>query len=350
MQKKLIKNYSIEEVIERFKELGEKEFRARQLFSWMYSRNAESFEEMTVFSKDLRAKLSEKYILSPLVLEDRLISGLDATEKYLFKTHDGHYIESVLIKRDGSDDGKLTICISSQAGCAMGCSFCETAKIGFIRDLEVSEIIDQINHIRRVTGLDNNNIVFMGMGEPFMNYERVIKAATIINYSFGFHISSRRITISTCGVLSKLERYIDEGHLFNLALSVNDTESSKRLINMPVEKKYPISKVAEMLNKKFPVSRSRLTLEYVMRSDNITKQDAVRLKKLFHNTRIKLNLIPLNSSEKSDNIPTQKEIETFLEHLKIMNVPIIVRKSCGQDINGACGQLSGKKYKKAVNI
>ena len=343
--KKLIKNYSLEEVAEYFTSIGEKTYRARQLFSWIYDRNIESFNEMTNFSKELREKLSLEFELSPLTLEEKLVSDIDQTEKFLFRTLDNKYIEAVLIKNDGTEDGRLTVCVSSQIGCAMGCIFCGTAKMGFIRNLEPAEILDQLNQIRRATGLRNNNIVFMGMGEPFMNYENVLKAADIMNYSFGFHISVRKITISTCGVLPQIERFIDEKRMYNLALSLNDTDFTRRAVIMPVEKKYPFSKIASLLQKKFPVSRNRLTIEYVMRKDNISKTDAEKIKKLFKFGRIKLNLIPLNASSLDFIRPTDEEMSNFIKDLEIMNVPVSIRKSMGEDIGGACGQLSGERVK-----
>lgn len=339
-----IKDYSFDELLEVFISMGEKEYRVRQLFNWIYEKNVESFDEMTNFSKDLRSRLGERFILSPLTPEDRLISQLDGTEKFLFRTHDGHFIESVFLRNDGTDEGRLTICISSQVGCQMGCRFCETAKIGFIRDLSPGEILDQICHVRRFTGLKNNNIVFMGMGEPFNNYDNVLKAADIMNYTFGFHISVRKITISTSGILPAIERYINEKRLYNLALSLNDTLPEKRAVHMPVEKKYPFEKIAKLLEDKMPASRNRLTIEYIMRGDNISSDDARRLKKLFKYAHIKLNLIPLNPGKHTLPIPGEKDIENFLKELEIMNVPVSIRKSMGQDISGACGQLSGKKY------
>lgn len=340
----VIKDYSFEELLSVFLEMNEKEYRARQLFNWIYEKNVESFDEMTNFSKDLRKKLAERFILSPLVLEDRLVSSIDGTEKYLFRTHDNNFIESVFLRNDGTDDGRLTICISSQIGCPMGCRFCETAKIGFIRNLSPGEILDQICHVRRLTDLKNNNIVFMGMGEPFLNYDNVLKAADIMNYTFGFHLSVRKITISTSGIFPAIERYIDEKRPYNLALSLNDTEPGKRICNMPVEKKYPFEKISKMLETKFPASRNRLTVEYIMRSDNISTEDAKRLKRMFKHARVKLNLIPLNPGNHDLPIPGEEEIESFIKELEIMNVPISIRKSMGQDISGACGQLSGKKY------
>lgn len=344
MKKPFIKNLTLVEVEKIFSEMGEKPYRAKQLFNWIYEKNIENFHDMTNFSKQLRQKLEDSYILSPLFVEDRLVSKLDATEKYLFKTHDNLYIEAVFLKSDGSDDGRLTVCVSSQIGCKMGCRFCRTAKIGFKRNLETAEILDQLCHIRRITGLKNNNIVFMGMGEPFLNYDNVLKAADIMNYTFGFHISVRKITISTCGILDALIRFIDEKRPYNLAISLNDTETDKRRKNMPVEKKYPIEKISALLEEKFPVSRNRVTLEYVMRKDNIGKEDAARLKKMFKYSKVKLNLIPLNAGDNSCGLeaPDEEQMQEFIKELEIINVPISVRKSLGADINGACGQLAGK--------
>jgi 23S rRNA (adenine2503-C2)-methyltransferase len=340
-----IKDYSFDELLEIFTSMGEKEYRVRQLFNWMYEKNVSSFDEMSNFSKDLRVRLAAKFRLSPLKPEDRLKSEIDGTEKFLFKTHDDQFIESVFLRNDGTDEGRLTICISSQIGCQMGCRFCETAKIGFVRNLSPGEILDQICHVRRMTGLKNNNIVFMGMGEPFRNYDNVLKAADIMNYTFGFHISVRKITISTSGILPAIERYIDEKRPYNLALSLNDTLPEKRVLHMPVEKKYPFEKIARLLEYKFPASRNRLTVEYIMRGDNISADDARRLKKIFRHAHVKLNLIPLNPGSHSLPIPSENEIEIFLKELEIMNVPVSIRKSMARDISGACGQLSGKKYR-----
>ncbi len=343
-----IKNLSLEEAILLFQELGEKEYRARQLFNWLYERTIASFSEMTNFSKALRARLDETYTVSPLKLEEHLFSA-DGTEKFLFETGDGHFIESVLIRNEGNDDGRLTACLSSQIGCTMGCRFCSTAKIPFVRNLEPGEILDQLCHVRRLTGLRNNNIVFMGMGEPFMNYDNVLKAADIMNYSFGFHISARKITISTCGVLPAIERFIDEKRPYNLALSLNDTEFDKRKEYMPVENRYPFREIIDLLERKFPFSRNRVTIEYVMRNDNISREDARRLKKMFRYNKIKLNLIPLNRGPHNIDVPEKEDIDRFVKYLQIMNVPISVRKSFGDDISGACGQLSGKKYRHLTN-
>ena len=176
-----------------------------------------------------------------------------------------------------------------------------------------------------------------------MNYENVIRAADIMNYSFGFHISVRKITISTCGITPMIERYIDEKQPYNLAISLNDTESEKRAVNMPIEKKYPFKSINALLLDKFPVSRNRLTIEYIMRKDNISSEDASRLKKMFRYGRVKLNLIPLNPGGGDDDGPGEEDMDRFVRDLEIMNVPVSVRKSLGSDISGRCGQLAGKK-------
>ncbi len=342
-----IKDLSIGEAEEVIRLCGDKPYKARQLFNWLYERNVESYDSMTDLSKSLRFFLNESYHISPLIFEERQISALDGTEKYLFRTRDGNFIESVLIRNDGTDDGRLTVCVSSQVGCAMGCRFCQTAKLGFIRNLSPGEILDQLCQVRRLSGLRNNNVVFMGMGEPFNNYDNVIKAADIMNYTFGFHISTRRITISTCGITPALERYIEEKRMYNLAISLNDTLPEKRVMYMPVEKKYPISGICSLLQHSLPHSKNRVTIEYVMRKDNIGEDDAKRLKKMFRYSRIKLNLIPLNSGDHGIELPEQKDIEKFMENLRIMNIPISIRNSLGSDIYGACGQLSGIRYRVA---
>jgi len=343
--KQFIKDFDYDEVLSIFTELGEKDYRAKQLFIWLYEKHITNFDEMTNFSKELRSKFNERFIISPLTLEDRQTSSIDGTEKFLFRTIDNQFIESVLIKSEGNDDGRLTICISSQIGCPMGCKFCETAKIGYRRNLSTGEILDQVCHVRRLTGLNNNNIVFMGMGEPLLNYDNVLKTADIMNYTFGFHLSVRKITISTCGIMPAIERFIDEKRPYNLALSLNDTDPEKRIVIMPVEKKYPFKNIATMLNNKFPVSRNRLTIEYIMRKDNISIDDVKRLKKMFKYAKVKLNLIPLNPGQHTLPIPDKSEIDSFVKELEIMNIPVSIRKSMGSDISGACGQLSGKKYK-----
>jgi 23S rRNA (adenine2503-C2)-methyltransferase len=351
MHRPCIKNYTLPEAEALFESLNERTYRARQLFNWLYERNVETFDAMTDFSKDLRRLLDERYCLNPLSLADRIESTINGTQKFLFETRDGEFIESVLLRGE-SDDDRTTICVSSQVGCAMGCRFCRTASIGFRRNLGTAEILDQLCQVRRLSGIKNDNVVFMGMGEPFMNYDNVLAAAAIMNYSFGFHISVRRITISTCGITDAIERYIDEKKPYNLAISLNDTVPEKRKAFMPVENRYPADGIRCLLEGKFPVSRNRVTIEYVMRTDNISADDARRLKRMFRHSRIKLNLIRLNAGDHGLVPPSDEEVGAFIKELEIMNVPINIRKSAGSDIGAACGQLAGQRYhtRKALHV
>jgi len=339
---------------------SEPSFRLKQVEEAIFKNLITNWDEAKNLPASLREKLKEK---CPLEINAVLkVSKDNSTAKALIILKDGAKIETVLMKHNpkdthsfaGLDEDKSarnSICVSTQVGCPMGCAFCATGTLGLTRSLTQDEIIEQIlffaRHLKK-TEEKITNITFMGMGEPFLNYDNALKAADIMNYSFGFHLSVRKITISTSGIHPAIERYIDEKRPYNLALSLNDTESVKRLVNMPVENKYPFEKIAAMLNEKFPVSRNRLTIEYVMRKDNISRDDAKRLKKMFKYSRIKLNLIPLNKGNHELPIPTEQEIQEFIKELEIMNVPVSIRKSMGSDISGACGQLSGKKYRSEV--
>jgi len=343
MPAECVKNLTAGELSAYLESIGEKPYRARQIVNWLYEKNVASFDEMTNISRSLRERLAGRFDLNALRLVERMISRIDGTEKFLLETRDGHYIESVLIRNEGDDEGRLTVCLSSQVGCPLGCRFCETGRMGFIRNLETAEILDQLCLVRRISGVRNNNVVFMGMGEPFFNYDNVLRAADIMNYSFGFHLSVRKITISTAGIIAGIERFIDERRPYNLALSLNDVTPEKRALNMPVERSNPFEDVLSLLSKKFPVSRNRLTVAYVMRRDNTTVEDAKRLKAILRRGRIKLNLIPLNAGSHGMEPPDEEAISSFMRELSSMNVPITVRKSFGKDIFGACGQLSGRR-------
>lgn len=344
MKTHCIKNLSYNDALDLFTSLGEKEICARQIFVWLYGRNILSFDEISVFSKKLRDELADRFSLSALSCVDRKISSDGCAQKFLFRTYDDNYIESVLLRNSPDDSSRITICVSSQIGCAMGCSFCATAKIGFKRNIETAEIIDQLCQIRQITGLQNSNVVFMGMGEPFNNYDNCIKAAEIMNYSFGFHISVRRITISTCGIIPQIRRFFEEKHQFNLAISINDTDPAIRLKSMPVENRYPLSEISELIRSVKPANHGgKITLEYIMRKDNISRTNAESLRTLFGKTNIKINLIPLNPISKTDSIPDKQDMDLFINYCIEYKIPINIRKSLGSEIDGACGQLAGRR-------
>lgn len=313
-------------------------FRTKQLLHWIYGRYAQSLQDITELSKDWRNKLSRKAYISNLELLDRQVST-DATEKFLFRLEDEETIESVLI----TDEERLTLCISSQVGCAMGCRFCLTATLGLKRSLLPHEIADQIisaNRLimpRRIT-----NIVFMGMGEPLANFENVCDALWRITELMD--ISPKRITLSTSGIVPKIAELPKNAPPVNLAISLNATTDAVRNHIMPVNKTYPLATLLDAC-RKFPLPpRRRITFEYVMlKGINDTREDAVRLIKLLGRIPSKVNLIPFNPYEGSDfGKPGDERVLSFQKILVDNDVTTLIRKSKGQDISAACGQLRAK--------
>lgn len=310
-------------------------FRARQLIHWIYEKHVDSIQEITEFSKDLREVLSEKAYISRLDLIDRKISK-DGTEKFLFGLEDKETIESVLIP----DLDRLTLCISSQVGCAMGCGFCLTGKLGLKRNLNAYEIVDQIISVSKIIKPKKvTNIVFMGMGEPLANFENVVDSLWRIT---GFmKISPRKITLSTAGIVPKILEIPKAAPMVNLAISLNATTDSVRDYIMPINKKYPIKVLLDAC-RRFPLPpRRRITFEYVMLRDiNDSDEDAYRLIYLLKGIPSKVNLIPFNPFESSEfKRPDDKRVLSFQEILLKGNITALIRKSKGQDILAACGQL-----------
>ncbi len=330
--------------LERFAEsLGEKKFRGRQLFSWIYEKRANSFSEMTNLAKPLREKLERDAAVGHLELVEKTESKHTGTHKFLFRLRDEHLVESVYIP----DEDRRTLCISSQVGCALNCAFCATAKLKFKRNLDAGEIVDQVLFVERDLGIELTNIVFMGMGEPFMNYENVIRAAHLINHPDGIGIGTRHIVISTAGVVKNIYRYADEGHKYRLAVSLNSPYDDERQSIMPVAKKWNMEELINAVRYYTKRSKQILTFEYVLFDGlNDTPEHATALKKLVSPLNCKLNLIPYNSVLDQFKRPSAKRMELFMQQLHPLNAPVSVRWSKGDDINAACGQLAGK-YKKS---
>lgn len=360
--KKHIRNFDHGELVSIFEKEGIRPNRAKELCTWLYYKNALDFDEIQSFSRNIREKLSQFYNITSLELVSKVLSSdttnykktssdtnsdystvysSDTATKYLFRTKDGHFIESVLL----NDEGRFTICLSSQAGCAMNCSFCFTAKNGFKRSLECGEILDQLALIRNDSGINNTNVVFMGMGEPFENYENVVKASRIMEYTYGMNISKNRITISTCGILPKIKEFYLQQLPYNLAISLNDTDFKKRAEIMPIEKKFPFIEIAEFINKQRPYSKNRISIEYIMHSDNINKENALALKNLFNYNHILINLIKLNGNPDDFKVSEDQKIAQFVLLLEEYKIPFKIRKSLGEDINAACGQLASTLQK-----
>ncbi len=315
-----------------------KRYRGKQIFQWVYGKAAGSIDEMTNLSKEVRAVLAQKSYISNLSVVKRQVST-DGTEKYLFALEDGHSIESVLLP----EEDRLTICISTQVGCGMGCAFCLTGKNGLERNLKSSEIINQF--LKASEGLPQGkritNVVIMGMGEPFANYNNVIKAVEILTNPFGANIGARRITISTSGLIPGMKNLGASGLNVNLAISLNASTDEQRSIIMPVNKKYPL---AELLHacREFPLKqRKRISFEYVLIDGfNNSPEDAKRVARLLKGIRCKINLIPFNEFPGSQfKRPSESSVLTFQEILFDHNYTVFIRKSRGADILAACGQL-----------
>jgi len=341
-----IKALPVEEVTAFIENLGQKPYRAKQIITWIYNKLATSFREMTDLPKSLREMLNKTAFISNLKLQKRQISE-DGTQKFLFELEDGETIESVLIP----DKNRLTLCISSQVGCAMGCKFCMTGKLGLMRNLKAYEIVDQIIAVQRL--INNSpkitNIVFMGMGEPLHNFDEVIEALWRITNLIGF--SKRKITVSTVGIIPRIFELAEKGPQINLAVSLNATTDKVRNKIIPINKKNPLK---ELLNacRKFPLSpRRRITFEYILLEGiNDSKEDALRLVKLLKRIKSKVNLIPYNPLYQALPVthtalnepfrkPSEDKIRAFQKVLLNAGLTAMLRKSKGRDISAACGQL-----------
>ncbi len=324
--------------------LNEKPFRAKQLYEWIYKKAAADFAEITPFSKALRDKLENQYSLQTIEVAD--LSDVGDAYKYLFKLQDNQYVESVLMP---SDD-RMTLCISCQVGCAVDCQFCATGKMGFKRNLSVGEILEQVLYINRQTGTRISNIVFMGMGEPFLNYNGVIQASSILNDEDAFGIGSRRITISTSGIIPKIYQFADEDQPFRLAISLNDVDQARREASMPITKKYTIDELLKAALYYTKRSGKRITFEYVMiKNQNISAADAAKLKKITHPIDCKINLIPCNSRDDKFLRPSHEEAQQFKSWIETSK-PAFIRKTRGRSIDAACGMLHNKFTEKNIEI
>jgi len=337
MPKTDLKALSKKELGSFIKEQGIPAFRAKQLMHWIYEKRAESIDEITEFSKDLRERLSEKAYIRNLALLNRQISA-DCTEKFLFGLEDGESIESVLIP----DKNRLTLCISSQVGCAMKCRFCLTGKLKLKRNLKAHEIVDQIISVSRLIEEGYRkitNIVFMGMGEPLANFDEVVEA--LWRMTELMKISKRRITLSTSGIVPMIPELARRAPRVNLAVSLNAATDEVRNRLMPINKKYPLKSLLDAC-RRYPLDpRRRITFEYVMiQGINDTAGDAKRLIKLLRGIPCKVNLIPFNPYTGSEfRRPSDREIGMFQKILLGGNITALIRKSKGQDILAACGQL-----------
>ncbi|MCD6569462.1 MAG: 23S rRNA (adenine(2503)-C(2))-methyltransferase RlmN [Deltaproteobacteria bacterium] len=319
-------------------DLGEKPYRASQIFQWIYQKGITDFSEMSNIEKNLCKRLKSIASINYPLLIDRLISE-DGTEKLAYQLLDGSIIESVLIP----EDNHWTICVSTQVGCPMGCKFCYTASMGFIRNLNVGEIVSQVLYpIKAFRAKRISNVVFMGMGEPLLNYNNVARAVHIIRNPLGPGISKRRITVSTCGIVPKISKiWHDTGA--QLAVSLNAPTDKQRDALMPINKRYPLKALLDTL-KNYPLPRRcHITIEYVMLRDiNDSIDDAKNLFIILRGIRTKINLIPFNPWPGAIfDAPKTQDVLAFQEYLLARGIAVMVRKEKGRDIMAACGQLAG---------
>jgi len=336
-----LKSLNVSELREWIASLGKEKYRTTQVLRWLYSEGVESIDEMTNLSKRFREDLGLSSFISklhPLRIEE----ARDGTKKFLFRLDDGNRIESVLIP----DKSRLTLCMSTQVGCAMGCRFCLTGKKGLKRNLTASEILNQILAARQTLSENASmtNIVLMGMGEPLANYENTLKALTLMAYPDAFKFSSRRITLSTVGLLPELERLTKEKITFRLAISLNASNDETRSRIMPINRRYPLTELLALC-RRFPLKpRTRITFEYVlMEGVNDSPQDAKELVKILRGIPSKVNLIPLNEAPAIPfKRPSEEKIRRFQEILMESGLTAIVRTSKGSEISAACGQLEAK--------
>ena len=332
-----LKSMTLEELTRAVWEMGEKPFRARQLYQWMHQKLAADYDEMTNLPKGFREKLKEQEPLTVLTLEERLVSKLDGTEKYLFSLSDGNVIESVLMRyRHGN-----SVCISSQAGCRMGCRFCASTLGGLMRNLLPSEMLEQVYRIQSVTGERVSHLVVMGTGEPLDNYENLLRFLHLLTDENGLNISQRNVTVSTCGLVEKIRSLADEKLQITLALSLHASSQEKRKELMPVAYKYELGEVLDACRYYFQQTGRRVTFEYsLVNGVNDTEEEAERLSKLIKDMNCHVNLIPVNPIAERDYTPSKEgRIAAFKNKLEKNRINVTIRREMGRDIQGACGQL-----------
>ena len=335
--KKDLKSMTLEEVTEEMAALGEKSFRAKQIFDWMHVKLAESFDDMSSLSKELRQKLKDHFSLTCLKVAEERISKVDGTRKYLLVLEDGNVIESVWMQYHHGN----SVCISSQAGCRMGCRFCASTLDGLERNLRPSEMLDQIYRIQSITGERVSNVVVMGSGEPMDNYDNVVRFLRLISHEKGLNISQRNLTISTCGIVPGIRRFAEEGLAVTLALSLHAPNDEVRKTLMPVANSYKLKDVLEACHYYYEKTGRRLTFEYsLVRGVNDNPEEARALSRLIKDQHGHVNLIPVNPIKERDYVQSgQKAIRDFKNLLEKNGINVTIRREMGRDIGGACGQL-----------
>ena len=335
-----IKSMNLVELTEFVASIGEKAFRAKQLYQWLHVKQVYAFDDMTNLSKAFREKLNEVSFITDLKQEQVQISQIDGTRKYLFLLEDGNVIESVLMRYKHGN----SVCISSQVGCRMGCRFCASTLDGLVRGLTPSEMLDQIYRISKDIGERISNVVVMGTGEPMDNFDNLLKFIELLTDENGLHISQRNLTVSTCGIVPRMRELADYKLAITLALSLHASNQKKRLSLMPVANKYEIHEVVDACRYYFAQTGRRVTFEYsLVGGVNDTDEDAAELSQLIRGMNCHVNLIPVNPIKERDYVQSDTEsIQAFKAKLEKNGINVTVRREMGRDIDGACGQLRRK--------
>lgn len=340
MNKIGIKNFRINELEKIVHDMGKPRYRARQIFSWIYGKCTQSFDEMKTLPKSLTDNLDKHYYINEIKLETHIKSS-DGTEKFLFRLSDSNFVETVLI----SAKGRKTICLSTQVGCKFACCFCASGRKGFLRNLTSSEIIEQLLFLKCKMKYKITNYVFMGMGEPLDNYENTIKAIFIMNEKEGLAIGSRRITISTCGIIPAIDSLVSLGLQVNLSVSLHATDDKLRNELVPINRKYPLKDLIRACRHYVEKTGRVITLEYVLiKGKNHFPKDVEKLAAISKSLNAKINLIECNPvSGLKFEPPSGKDANLFKKKLLNKKVNVTLRRSKGADIKAACGQLAGEK-------
>ena len=334
-----IYNKSFNELVEYFLNIGEKKFKAEQVFDWLYVKRVDSFDSMTNIKKEIIEKLKEDFIIKNITL-DKVERDVEVN-KYLFTLEDGEHIESVLMRHDYG----TSICISSQVGCNMGCKFCESGRLKKRRNLNTSEMIEQILKVEEDIDERITHIVIMGIGEPFDNYENFTRFVEIVNYQKGINIGARHITVSTCGIVPKIDEFSEFPYQVNLAISLHAPNNEIRDQLMPINNRYKIEEVMAAVKRYIAKTNRRVTFEYIMLEGiNDTSECAEELCALLKGLNCYVNLIPYNETNNLGYKRSKKDtISNFYDIIKKRNIGVTIRREFGSNISAACGQLRSKK-------
>lgn len=336
-----IKSLTYDELLAEVQSIGLPKFRAGQIYKWLHQNGVQDFDEMTNISKELRAKLKEKYFIPNCIIEDKYQSWIDETVKYLFRLYDGEYVESVIMKYKYG----YTICVSSQVGCKMGCRFCASTLAGFKRNLLPAEMESQLHSAQNDLGIRISHIVLMGIGEPLDNYDNVIRFLRTVNNEEGLNISLRDVTISTCGIVPRIYDLIDEGIPVTLTLSLHAPNDMIRSSMMPINDRWGVDEAIKACREYAVKTKRRVSFEYTLINGvNDTDACARELASKLHGFISHVNLIPVNDVEERGNVrSTDAAIRNFQDTLKSLGINATIRRTLGKDINASCGQLRRKK-------